>query len=306
MLLRKLVYLVGAAIIVGGAGFWILTVPNKLSDSDMAAMSTGNAAKGEQIFWAGGCASCHAAPGAKGEDRKLLAGGVALATGFGTFIAPNISPSPQGLGPWTLNDFANAMLRGVGRHDEHLYPAFPYTSYARMKPQDVADLFAFLKTLPASDKVSEPHRLSFPFTLRRGLGLWKKLYLSDKPAIALSGASEQVSRGQYLTEALGHCAECHTPRNVIGGLDKAQWMAGAVSAEMGADGKPGIVPNITGGEGGLDGWSAHDIAYALQSGFTPDFDSLGGSMADVVQNMSHLSDADRDAIAAYLKAIPSR
>jgi mono/diheme cytochrome c family protein len=161
-----------------------------------------------------------------------------------------------------------------------------------------------MKTLPASENVAPPHKLSFPFNIRRGLGLWKQLYLSDKPVVELANASDQVKRGQYLTEALGHCGECHTPRNVIGGLDDKQWMAGALSPETGSDGRKGVVPNITSGEGGIGEWGENDIAYALQSGFTPDFDSLGGSMADVVANMAHLTDADRDAIAAYLKAIP--
>jgi mono/diheme cytochrome c family protein len=196
------------------------------------------------------------------------------------------------------------MLKGVGQAGEHLYPSFPYTSYAKMQPQDVADLFAYMKTLPASENVAPPHKLSFPFNIRRGLGLWKQLYLSDKPVVELANASDQVKRGQYLTEALGHCGECHTPRNVIGGLDDKQWMAGALSPETGSDGRKGVVPNITSGEGGIGEWGENDIAYALQSGFTPDFDSLGGSMADVVANMAHLTDADRDAIAAYLKAIP--
>src|SRR5690606_18889361 len=154
-------------------------------------------------------------------------------------------------------------------------------SYARMKPQDVADLFAYMKTLPPSDNVAPPHRLSFPFTIRRGLGLWKHLYLSDAPVVNLADASDSVKRGQYLVQALGHCGECHTPRNVIGGLEPGQWLAGALSPETGSDGKKGVVPNITPGEAGIGGWSEKNIAYALQSGFTPDFDSLGRSMTEI-------------------------
>ncbi|WP_266031649.1 cytochrome c [Brucella intermedia] len=303
-MVRKLAYVAGAVVVLGAAAFWILTTPQKVSQTVLDAMEPGDPVKGEQVFWAGGCASCHAAPGATGDARKVLAGGHELVSDFGTFIAPNISPSEQGIGTWTIHDFANAMLKGVGKQDEHLYPSFPYTSYTRMQPQDVADLFAFMKTLPPSDNATAPHRLSFPFNIRRGLGLWKQLYLSDQPVVEIANASDQVKRGQYLTEALGHCGECHTPRNVIGGLDKGQWLAGALSPETGSDGKRGVVPNITPGEAGIGGWSEKDIAYALQSGFTPDFDSLGGSMTDVVANMAHLAEADRNAIAAYLKAIP--
>lgn len=304
-MVRKLAYAAGALVIIGAAGFWVLTAPQTVEQSVIVSLQPGDAAKGEQIFWAGGCASCHAAPGATGDARKVLAGGHELASDFGTFIAPNISPSGQGIGNWTLHEFANAMLKGVGTEGEHLYPSFPYTSYAKMQPQDVADLFVYMKTLPESDNVAEPHKLGFPFNIRRGLGLWKQLYLSDKPVVELANASDQVKRGQYLTEALGHCGECHTPRNFIGGLDTAQWMAGALSPETSSDGRKGVVPNITSGEGGIGDWSQNDIAYALQSGFTPDFDSLGGSMTDVITNMAQISEADREAIAAYLKAIPA-
>ncbi len=303
-MVRKLAYVAGAALVIGAAAFWVLTAPQKVDGAALTGLAAGDSARGEQVFWAGGCASCHAAPGASGDARQVLAGGHELVSDFGTFVAPNISPSPQGIGTWTVQDFANAMLKGVGKDGEHLYPSFPYTSYARMKPQDVVDLFAFMKTLPPSDNVAPPHKLGFPFNIRRGLGLWKHLYLSDTPVVELADASDQVKRGQYLTEALGHCGECHTPRNIIGGLETGRWLAGAPSAETGSDGKRGVVPNITTGEGGISDWSTNDIAYALQSGFTPDFDSLGGSMTDVVANMAHLTDADREAIAVYLKAIP--
>ena len=200
-MVRKLAYAAGAVVVLGAAAFWILTAPQKVDATVLDAMKPGDPIKGEQVFWAGGCASCHAAPGASGDARKVLAGGHELVSDFGTFIAPNISPSEQGIGTWTIQDFANAMLKGVGKQDEHLYPSFPYTSYTKMQPQDVADLFAFMKTLPPSDNVAAPHKLSFPFTVRRGLGLWKQLYLSDQPAVEIANASDQVKRGQYLTEA---------------------------------------------------------------------------------------------------------
>ncbi|MFC4626075.1 cytochrome c [Daeguia caeni] len=303
-MLRKLALVAGGIVIIALAAFWIVTMPQTIDAATMAAMKEGDANRGERIFWAGGCASCHAAPGAQDEARKVLSGGLELVSDFGTFVAPNISPSPQGIGDWSLQDFANALLKGVGKNGHHLYPSFPYTSYTRMQPQDVADLYAFIMTLPPSDKPSEPNRLAFPFNVRRGLGLWKLLFLDNGPAVDLENPSDQVKRGQYLVEALGHCGECHTPRNLIGGLDKSKWLAGALSPETGSDGKKGIVPNITTGPGGIGDWSAQDIAYALQSGFTPDFDSLGGSMTDVVANMAKLPDEDRQAIAAYLKVIP--
>src|SRR5690606_14688537 len=122
---------------------------------------------------------------------------------------------------------------------------------------------------------------------------------NDAPAVALDNPSEAVARGQYLVEGPGHCGECHTPRNAFGGLDKGHWLAGGPAAEG-----EGTVPNITSGEGGIGDWSEADIAYLLETGFTPDFDSVGGSMASVIRNMAELPSSDREAIAAYLKAIP--
>jgi mono/diheme cytochrome c family protein len=299
-MVRKLAALIITLALIGGAGFWLLSAPSHVDPARLAAAAPGDPQRGMSIFWQGGCASCHAAPGAKGDARLVLAGGVNLVTPFGTFVTPNISPSKQGIGDWTFADLANAMMEGVSPDGRHFYPAFPYTSYARMQVQDIADLYAYLKTLPPSDNVAGPHKLGFPYNIRRGIGLWKRLFLSPQPVLTIPNATNVIKRGQYLVEGPGHCGECHTPRDVIGGPDNTQWLAGAKAPE----GK-GVIPNITGGEGGIDSWSAKDISYALESGFTPDFDSLGGSMTDVVLNMAHLDPADRDAIAAYLKAVPA-
>ncbi|MDR6633703.1 mono/diheme cytochrome c family protein [Phyllobacterium sp. 1468] len=299
-MMRKLALLIIILALIGGAGFWLLSAPSHVDPAKLAAAAPGDAQRGMGIFWQGGCASCHAAPGSKGDARLVLAGGVNLVTPFGIFVTPNISPSKQGIGDWSFADLANAMMEGVSPDGRHFYPAFPYTSYARMQVQDIADLYAFLKTLPPSDNVAGSHKLAFPFTIRRGIGLWKRLFLSPQPVLTLANATDPIKRGQYLVEGPGHCGECHTPRDFIGGPDNTQWLAGAKAPE----GK-GVIPNITGGEGGINSWSEKDISYALESGFTPDFDSLGGSMTDVVLNMAHLEPADRDAIAAYLKAVPA-
>ena len=295
--------LIVAALLAGAAAagaFWVATRPDRLPAATVSELARGDAASGERIFWAGGCTSCHAAPGTEGEARLQLAGGEELDTPFGIFVTPNISQDPDdGIGNWSLDDFANAMMRGVSPEGEHLYPAFPYTSYARMRPQDVADLFAFMKTLPATPGAAPEHRLGFPFTIRRGLGLWKRLYLDDGPVVDFpAGAPDLVLNGRYLVEGPGHCSECHTPRDSFGGAQKQRWLSGAPAAEG-----PGIVPNITPGEGGL-AWSASEIADYLDTGFTPEFDSVGGAMVEVQKNMAKLPQEDRDAIAAYLKAIP--
>jgi mono/diheme cytochrome c family protein len=300
-MIRKFALAVIGLAILGGFAFWLLTMPKRLDAATLARLGAGDAARGERIFWAGGCSSCHARPKATGKARFELGGGVELKTPFGVFVAPNISPDRKdGIGAWTVADFANALLRGVAPDGSHLYPAFPYTSYTRMKLSDVADLYAFLKTLPPVSGKAPPHRIPFPFSIRRGLGLWKLVYLTDRPMVALpANASPAAREGQYLVEGPGHCGECHTTRSIAGAMKPGEWLAGA----YGLPGN-GNAPNITPGEGGIGDWSEKDIAYFLETGFTPDFDSVGGAMVEVQRNMAELPAADREAIAAYLKAVP--
>ncbi len=282
------------AALVAGA-LWMLSAPATLPDNTAFAR-TGDAEKGRGVFLAGGCASCHAAPKAQGTDKLVLTGGREFPSAFGTFYAPNISPDVAfGIGDWSARDLANAMVKGVSPDGQHYYPAFPYTSYSRVKLEDIVDLRAFLATLPPSSAANRAHDLPLPFRFRRALGLWKLLYLNDDP---ISG---EVSRGQYLVEGLGHCAQCHTPRTVLGGLKPTQWMSGAPLPE----GK-GRVPNITPHPDGLARWSIGDITEYLESGFTPDYDSASGAMVDVIENTSQLSDEDRLAIATYLKSLAPR
>ncbi|MEY2884790.1 MAG: hypothetical protein RL490_2514 [Pseudomonadota bacterium] len=303
-MLRNVTVGLAVLLLLAAVAFYLLTIPQRLDAAAIAAPGSGVAARGERIFWAGGCASCHAAAGAKGADRLRL-GGRALATPFGAFQAPNISPDKaQGIGSWSLADFANAMQRGVDPDGQHLYPAFPYTSYIKMTKGDVADLHAYLQTLPPVATASPETQLAFPLNIRRGIGLWKLFYLGDdRPVMAPKpGQSAAVAAGRYLVEGPGHCAQCHTARglNGLGGLDTTSWLAGARNPE----GK-GRVPNITPHASGMADWSAKDIAEYLKTGFTPDFDSVGGAMVEVQENMARLSDDDRAAIAAYLKSIPA-
>lgn len=226
-----------------------------------------------------------------------MSGGTRFVTDKGVFVAPNISNHPeQGVGGWSDLALASAIMTGVGRDGSHLYPAFPYTTYSKAEPQDVVDLIAYMRTLPASDQPSAPHELGFPYNQRIALGGWKMLYLDDAWVLT-EVPSAPLERGRYLVEALGHCAECHTPRDALGGLRKDSWMGGAPNPSG-----EGRIPNIT---TAVLRWSEGDIAEYLKSGFTPDFDTAGGSMSAVVRNTAQLSDADRAAIAAYLKAIPA-
>jgi mono/diheme cytochrome c family protein len=299
--IRWLLCLIGVAVF-GCAAFYFVTAPKPFPESHWASLGAPDVRNGEMVFWAGGCTSCHAAPSAAGDAKLVLSGGLALNSPFGTFHVPNISPDEtSGIGRWTLADFGNAMKRGVGARGEHLYPAFPYGSYARMSDKDVNDLFAFLKTLPKSANVAPPHQLPFPFNIRLALGGWKFLYFDDQPRVVLANADDKIRRGQYLVEGPGHCGECHTPRDAFGGFVKDKWLAGAPNPEG-----EGRVPDITPGSNTIGAWSEGDIANYLETGFTPDFDSAGGSMVEVQQNIAHLPASDREAIAAYLKAVPSR
>jgi mono/diheme cytochrome c family protein len=298
-MLRKLLLLVLVLITAGAGAFWLLTTPRTLAAGDLPAHDP-DLANGEAMFWAGGCESCHAAQGATGAEVLKLGGGQALKTPFGTFRAPNISPDTNhGIGRWSVLDFVNAMKLGIAPGGRHLYPAFPYTSYQRMRIEDLLDLKAFLDTLPAVATPSLPHELPFPLTIRRGIGLWQLLYVNGKTFVPDPARSAELNRGAYLVEGPAHCGECHTPRNLIGGPDLARAYGGGPAPE--GEGK---IPNITPDATGLADWSKDDVATLLETGFKPDFDSVGGSMAAVVRNTAKLAPADRQAIAAYVLSLP--
>jgi mono/diheme cytochrome c family protein len=295
--MRRLLSLIVSLGLIGLGIFWFVTRPSTLPADALAGL-TPDVAHGEQVFWAGGCASCHAAVDATGDAKLLLGGGQKLPSDFGTFVVPNISPDPvNGIGNWTALDLANAMTRGVSPAGQHYYPAFPYPSYIKADLQDIVDLHAYLQTLPPAATPSQPHEVGFPFNIRRILGGWKFLYLS-KNWIVSGDMSETETRGRYLAEALGHCGECHTPRNALGGPDRSRWLAGGPVPGSDKARFPNITPaKLT--------WSEDEIASYLGTGFTPEFDSAGGHMALVVENLAKLPESDRAAIAAYLKKVPA-
>lgn len=291
---RRLSIALGVALL-GFAGFVLATQPRPGDMSDLAG-ATGNADAGKLVFTAAGCASCHMAPGAAGADQLILAGGQAFASPFGTFLAPNISPDPtHGIGGWTLMQFACTIRDGLSPEGKHYFPALPYNAYNKMTGQDVADLWTYVQTLPASTTPSQDHKIGFPFNIRRSLGGWKLLFESRD--WQMPAPTPELERGRYIVEALAHCAECHTPRNALGGLDRSRWMAGAPNP----DGK-GRTPNITPAK--LT-WSEGEIFDYLTTGFTPEFDSVGGHMAHVIENMAQLPESDRRAVVAYLKSLPA-
>jgi len=295
-MLRKFAAAAAIAVVLAFGVFWVVTIPATVPASALAPR-TPDLANGKTIFFAGGCASCHATPDQ--DDKTRLGGGFALKSPFGTFYAPNISPDPNdGIGRWSEAGFVSAMVKGTSPDGQHLYPAFPYTSYQRMRTDDLRDLFAYLQTLPPVQGQSKPHDLRFPFNIRRTLGIWKFLFLDDEPFKPDPGKGAAWNRGAYLVNGPGHCAECHSPRNVLGAVVASQRFAGGPDPEGGK----GWVPNIT--QRGLKSWTREQLVTLLATGDLPDGDSVAGNMRKVVDNTKNLSAQDRLAIAAYVKSLP--
>jgi mono/diheme cytochrome c family protein len=293
---RRLMIWIAAAAVLGFAVFWFLTSPSTVPASALGPY-TPDLANGKEMFYTGGCISCHAVP--KQPDKTKLGGGLGLGSPFGTFYVPNISSDPKdGIGGWSEAQFVTAMTKGTSPSGEHLFPAFPYTSYQRMTFDDLRDLFAFLKTLPAVQGHVRDHDVPFPFNIRRTLGGWKLLFLDGKPFESDPSRSAEWNRGAYLANGPGHCAECHSPRNALGSIVSSLRFTGGPSP----DGQGGV-PNIT--QFKLKNWSVADIAGTLEDGMTPDSDSVGGRMVEVVRNTSQLTAADRTAIATYIKSLPA-
>ena len=286
--------LVLAAAAAFGIYGWLTATP--MASAVTAPAYTPDLANGLTTFNAAGCSSCHAVPGQ--PDRTKLGGGLAIPSPFGTFYAPNISPDPaDGIGRWSEAEFVRAVMQGISPAGYHYFPAFPYPSYAQAKVEDIRDLFAYLKTLtPVPGKVRD-HAVPFPFDIRRNIGIWKLLFMDGKPFMKDAARPAGWNRGAYLVNSLGHCAECHSPRNFLGGIVANKRFAGGPDPEG-----QGWVSNIT--QKGIGDWSEKDIAYFLQTGELPEGDAAGGSMARVIKNTSQLGPEDRAAMAEYLKSLP--
>ncbi|MBI4183048.1 MAG: cytochrome c [Proteobacteria bacterium] len=257
-------------------------------------------ARGERVFAAAGCYACHT--DVKGGGGPL-AGGRALKTPFGIFHTPNITPDREtGIGAWGEADFIRALREGLARDGGHYFPAFPYASYSGMSDRDAADLWAYLRTVPPARRENRPHDLGFPFGIRALVGVWKWLYFAPGRFRPDPARGEAWNRGAYLVQALGHCGECHTPRDLLGGPKREMVLAGTSAGPEG-----GKVPNITPDEEtGIGKWSEGDIVSLLEIGMTPDGDVVGDTMGEVVRHATgKLPKEDLKAIAIYLKSIPA-
>ena len=270
---------------------WLVLLP-LLAGS---ALAQGDAKHGEYLAKAGGCVGCHT------EDKEgavPFAGGRELKTPFGTFFGPNITPDKTaGLGNWNEADFMRALRHGDRPDGSNYFPAFPYPSFTRITDGDMRDLWAYLRTLPPSAKPSKEHDLWFFFGWRWLVSIWKWLYFTPGAFTPIPGATDVVNRGAYLVQALGHCGECHTPRNFLGGPRSGRYLAGG----RGPDGK--AVANLT--PTNLKKQSDQELRDVLTTGLTPDGDVIAESMGEVVKNtISQLTRADLDALIAYLRTLP--
>jgi mono/diheme cytochrome c family protein len=255
----------------------------------------GDAKRGQYLAKVGGCGGCHT------EDKKdatPFAGGRVLKTPFGIFYGPNITPHPDaGIGRWTEADFVRAMRHGERPDGENYFPAFPYPSFTRIADEDLRDLRAYLQALPPSSRANQAHDLRFPYGWRWLVTPWKWLFFTPGPSADAAQRTAIVNRGAYLVDALGHCGECHTPRNFLGGPQRGRYLAGG----KGPDGKR--VANLTPTR--LKKLSDTELKDFLQTGMTADGDVASEAMGEVVRNTtSQLTADDMAAVIAYLRALP--
>lgn len=259
------------------------------------ALSQGDAKHGEYLAKVAGCRGCHTLDE---EGAAPYAGGRALKTPFGTFYGPNVTPHPTaGIGHWSEATFRRSLRHGERADGASYFPGFPYTSFTLITDADARDLWAYLRTLPPSERASRDHDLSFPFGWRFLAKLWKLLYFDAGAFEAEPGRSAQLNRGAYLVKALGHCGECHTPRNWLGARQRDRHLAGAKLADRAG------APNLTPAR--LKKWNDTELKDFLKFGLTPDGDLAGKTMGEVIRNStSQLTPEDLDAVVAYLRSLP--
>ncbi len=297
---RKAPVWLGGLALAGALGllaFWLVSMPRPLATSALPQHQA-DVGNGERMYHAAGCHSCHLAPeGFAAAAADLPVGGKAFKTPIGVLYPPNLTPDPEtGLGKWTDLDFVNALQKGLGRHNEHLIPAFPYTSYAKMRTEDVLDLKAYLATLPPVVNAAKAHEVFALPVVRRGLGAWKWIGFDENKTIDDPAQSVSWNRGRYLVDGPGHCNECHTPRNLFMASDQSRYLAGGPHPE--GTGKVPSLRDLTGRGRYKD---AADLASAFEFGEVMGYDKMSsGGMGAVQTNLSLLPAGDRQAIADYL------
>jgi mono/diheme cytochrome c family protein len=304
MMWRRHGWWVPALLVVAVLGWWYLGHGQPAAspvqrEADAAALrDPALIARGEYLATAGDCAACHTA-----RDGQRYAGGRSLGTPFGDVPAPNITPDPDtGIGQWSFDDFWRALHQGKGRQGELLYPVFSYTSFTKVSRDDALAIFAYLKSLPPVQRPDTALGLAFPYNVRSSLVAWRALYFKPGEYKPDPAKSPEWNRGAYLVQGLGHCNECHTTRDSLGGIEQDRHLTGGQIPQL-----DWYAPDLsTQAGGGLDGWRAQDIVDLLKTGQSAKGTAFG-PMADVVRlSTQHLRDADLQAVAVYLQSLPPR
>jgi len=252
--------------------------------------------RGEYLARVGDCLSCHTA-----NSGEAFAGSNRLNTPFGYMLASNITPDPDtGIGRWTADQFYRALHEGVNAHGEDMYPTMPYDFYTKASREDIDAIYGYLKTVKPVKNAVDVNHLRFPFNQRWSMAAWRELYFSEGGYKPNSAMSASWNRGAYLVEGLGHCSDCHSPRNFLGGIDKKKEFTGALNdGWFGVDLTSDIAT-------GLGGWTIDEIASYLKTGAASGKTTAFGPMREYVRtSTSHLSDADLKAMGEYLKSIPA-
>lgn len=278
-----------------------LNLSNTADAADAASLSELEKA-GEYLVAAGNCVSCHTS-----ENGSPFAGGLNFETPFGTIYSTNITPDPEfGIGGWSLEEFEAAIRHGERPDGENLYPVFPYTSYTIISDEDVAAIYAYLKTIAPVKSTPPENDLGFPYNQRWAVGLWKSLYFDEGRFEPQPAQSEQWNRGAYLVEGLGHCGMCHSPRNFMGATDTDLAMTGGTLMET-VEGKLSAwsAPNLTSADNGLAMWREEDIKDYLKLGFSHRAGVFGPMNKVVMNSTRHMSTEDVTAMAVYLKSLPA-
>jgi mono/diheme cytochrome c family protein len=256
------------------------------------------AKRGEYLASAANCAGCHTD---KEHGGAPFAGGKAIVTSFGAYYSRNITPDPQhGIGAWSEADFRRALRAGIAPGGGHYFPAFPYPSFTGMTDADIADIFAYLRSQRPDPRANRAHDVPFPYDVRLTMVPWRALYLEEGPFAADPRQSAQWNRGAYLVTAVAHCADCHSPRTSLGAVDAERRFNGGTLFGPGEKHAPNITPDMT---DGIGKWSVGDIVTVLKTGIPPDGDAVAAPMSEVVEGTAKLTDADRTAIAVYLKSL---
>lgn len=256
--------------------------------------------RGEYVFHAGACDSCHTD---HPDHGAFLAGGRRMETQFGTFYVPNITPDEEtGIGAWSAEDFRRAMIEGETPAGSHYYPVFPYRWYTGMSEQDLADLWVYLQSVPPVYNRVRPHEIPFPFNLRFLLLGWKLINFDQGETVFDPERSEAWNRGAYLVNHLGHCGACHTPKMLMGAVFRSDEFLAGSEVIPGPYPAPNITPHdVT----GIGQWTVEDVVRALKRSIAPDGVPIRGPMAEYVNTgSSYLSEQDLEAAAIYLLSLP--